>query len=281
VKARGALTTADRPTPNAAAPPAERPSWRSVAIPSEHGGWGLTVEPGLLGLLIAPSRAGGCIAAAALVAFVLRTPAKLVAVDLRRGRRLPRTALAARVAAAEAVALAVLVAGAVAWGAPGFWLPALAALPFVAVEAWFEVRSRGRRLAPELAGAVAVASVAAMVLLAGGESAALAVGAWAVLAGRSMTSIPHVRAQIALLRGRFEPRWTTTVGDGAAVVLAAAAVALDTHLLAGAIAVAGVVVAQSVAEHRLTPRPTVIGIHQTLLGLAVVVATAVGVLVTS
>lgn len=31
------------------------PSLVSVAPPSEHGGWGLTVEPGLLGILVAPS----------------------------------------------------------------------------------------------------------------------------------------------------------------------------------------------------------------------------------
>lgn len=30
---------------------APRSPWRSVALPSEHGGWGLTLEPGLLGLV--------------------------------------------------------------------------------------------------------------------------------------------------------------------------------------------------------------------------------------
>ena len=40
------------------APAATRPLWRSVAIPTEHGGWGLTLEPVVLGLAVAPSLAG-------------------------------------------------------------------------------------------------------------------------------------------------------------------------------------------------------------------------------
>ena len=179
-----------------------RSSWRSVALPAEHGGWGLTLEPGLLGLLIAPSAAGLCVALAAMVAFLARTPLKIVAVDRRRGRILERTRLAQRVAAGELAVLALLAAGAVILAAPRFWVPALVALPFLAVEAWFEVRSRGRRLVPELAGAVGVCSVAAMVVLADGQSGRLAAGVWLVLAARVATSIPHVRAQIARLHRR-------------------------------------------------------------------------------
>ena len=84
------MTTAQR----TAEPSAPRSPLRSVALPAEHGGWGLTLEPGLLGLLIAPSVAGACIAAAAMVAFLARTPLKLAAIDRRRCRDLARTRLA-------------------------------------------------------------------------------------------------------------------------------------------------------------------------------------------
>ena len=131
---------------------APRSMIRSVALPTEHGGWGLTLEPGLLGLLIAPSAAGACLAAAALVAFVARTPLKVVLVDRRRARSLARTRLAARVAAAELIILAALVAGALVLAEPWFWLPAIVAAPLILVESWFDVRSRSRRLVPELAG---------------------------------------------------------------------------------------------------------------------------------
>lgn len=48
----------------------QRPLWRSVAVPSEHGGWGLTFEPVLLGLIVAPSWAGVAIGVAAIVAIL-------------------------------------------------------------------------------------------------------------------------------------------------------------------------------------------------------------------
>ena len=92
------------------AKPAGRSTWRAVSVPTEHGGWGLTVEPAVLGLLIAPSGAGIALAFAAIVAFLLRTPVKIVLVDQFRGRSLHRTRVATGIAAAE---LAVLV---------GLWL---------------------------------------------------------------------------------------------------------------------------------------------------------------
>ncbi len=77
---------------------------------------------------------------------------------------------------------------------------------------------------PEVAGAVAVCSVVAMVVLADGGSGALAAGLWLVLAARVVTSIPHVRDRIAELHGRpVDPR-TARVADALALVLAAAAV---------------------------------------------------------
>src|SRR6478752_5565662 len=64
--------------------PAARSPWRAVAVPSEHGGWGLTFEPVLLGLLVAQSWAGLALGVAAVFAFLVRTPMKLVAIDRRR-----------------------------------------------------------------------------------------------------------------------------------------------------------------------------------------------------
>lgn len=53
--------------------PGRRPSLRSVAIPAEHGGWGLTLEPGILGVLVAPDLAGVLLGLAALLATALGT----------------------------------------------------------------------------------------------------------------------------------------------------------------------------------------------------------------
>ena len=132
-------------------PAAERPLWRQVAVPSEHGGWGLTLEPVLLGLLVAWSWAGLALGVAAFAAFMARTPLKLVAVDRRRDRSLDRTRLAAIVAATEVVLVLALAAFAFSAAGPAWLIPVLIAAPLVAVEWWFDVRSRGRRLLPELA----------------------------------------------------------------------------------------------------------------------------------
>ncbi|HEY5888400.1 MAG TPA: YwiC-like family protein [Acidimicrobiales bacterium] len=258
---------------------ASRHPLRGVALPSEHGGWGLTVEPGLLGLLVAPSLAGGCLALAAVVAFLARTPLKLALVDRRRGRELPRTVLARRVAAAELLVLAGLVATAVATAPAPFGWPAVVAAPLVGIESWFDVRSKGRRLAPELAGAIGVCSVTAMIVLADGESSRLAAGLWAVLTARVVASIPHVRDQIARLHGRPVSSIAGLIADGTALVVAALAVALDDRLLAGAVAVLAVVVVQRLTARGEIPPAVVLGMHQLALGFGVVLVTAAGVLI--
>ena len=255
-----------------------RPVWRQVAVPTEHGGWGLTIEPGLLGLLVSPSWAGACLAVATVLAFLARTPFKLALVDRRRGRRLPRTDLALRLAAGEGALLIglVVVAALLAEGAT-WWVPLAVAAPLVAIEFWYDVRSRSRRLVPEVAGAVAVASVAAAIALAGGEPADLAVALWIVLAARIVTSIPHVRSQIARLHERRPDVRVTRIGDASACGFAVVAVLVEPSVAAGAIAVLGVVVLQFVRRRRPLAPIKVIGVLQMLLGLAVVVVTAIGV----
>lgn len=258
-----------------------RSTVRTVVLPTEHGGWGLTAEPGLLGLLVAPSVSGLALALAALVAFLARTPLKLALVDRRRGRDLARTALARRVAALELLVLLGLVVAAVVTAESPFWVPLALATPLIAVEGWFDVRSRGRRLVPEVAGAVAVCSVAAMIVLADGGSAALAAGLWLVLAARVVTSIPHVRDRIAELHGRRTDPRVPVLADALALVLAALAAVLDHRLVAGAVAVFALVALQRLSARRPTPRAVVLGLRQTALGFGLVIVTALGVILTS
>ncbi len=63
-------------------------SFRSLVLPREHGSWSLALEPVALGLLVAPTRAGGWLALAAAAAFLARRPLKLTlttpAADPRR-----------------------------------------------------------------------------------------------------------------------------------------------------------------------------------------------------
>jgi hypothetical protein len=148
----------------------------------------------------------------------------------------------------------------------------------ILMEAWFDVRSRSRRLVPELAGAVGVCSVASMIVLADGGSGRLAAGVWALLVARVVTSIPHVRAQIARLHGRPSSAAGAAAADAGALVAAALAVWVDHSLAAGAVAIVAVVAIQRVTARGPVPRPVVLGMRQMAMGLAVVVVTALGVL---
>lgn len=255
-----------------------RAAWRAVALPDEHGGWGLTAEPALLGLLVAPSWAGAALAVAAMVAFLVRTPLKLVLVDRWRGRRLPRTRLAARIAAAELVLLAALAALALA-RAGGAWLvPVALASPLVGVELWFDMRSRGRRLVPELCGAAGIAAVAASVALAGGASARLAAALWLVLAARSVATIPFVRTQVVRLRRGSGPVADSDRAQIAGAALALAAVAVEWTVVAGTVFLLAVVALQTVWVRRPPVPAKVLGFRQLGIGLVLVAVTAAGVI---
>lgn len=254
-----------------------RPVLRRVAVPLEHGGWGLTGEPIALGLLVAPSISGALLGAAAVVAFLARTPVRFVLVDHWRGRDLPRTALACRVASVEVGSLAVVIVAVALRTADGWWVPLLAAAPLVAVELWFDMRSRGRRLVPELCGAVGIAAVAAAIARAGGASWPLSLGLWAVLAARSLAAIPLVRAQVQRLKGR-----DVDVGRLAVPAAIALAVALG-GWWAGPVPLASVVavtalVGWGVWSLRRPPvRVAVLGASQVASGLGLVLITAASV----
>ncbi len=252
---------------------------RSVAVPKEHGGWGLTLEPGLLGYLLAPGVAGLCVAMVALVGFLARTPLRLVLIDLHRGRSLERTRVACWVAASELVVFAALIVGAVASAQGTFWLPTIVAVPFFLVAFRFEMRSRGRRLVPELAGAVGICSVAATVVLVDGGAARLAAGTWLVLAARAVTSIPHVREMITRLHARPQLTRLGMFADGVALLAALGAAMLDPALIAGAVAMVLVVLIQRRWLRGAVVRAVVTGTRQMALGMFVVAACTFGVLV--
>jgi hypothetical protein len=248
-----------------------------VAIPSEHGGWGLTLEPVVLGLLVAWSWTGLLLGVAAFTAFLVRTPLKVVAVDRRRGRRLPRTRVAARVAATELVVLLAIVA----WCGrqAGWWwlVPAALAAPLVAVQLSFDVRSRGRRMIPELCGAAAMAGASAAIVVVGGGGAALAAGAWIVLAARSIASVPFVRVQIERLHHGDGSLVVSDIAQCTAVAFGLIAVAVDHRLAGGLVALVAMAAAQAVWSRRPAVPAKVLGVRQMALGLGLVLATALAV----
>ena len=261
--------------------PAPKPVrlWRQVAVPSEHGGWSLTAEPVMLGLVVAWSWPGLWLGLAAIVGFVARTPLKVVLVDKWRHRWLDRSRLAARIAAAEVALIAALgVAAAAGASNGGFWVPLAAAVPLIALELWFDMRSRSRRLVPELAGTVGIGSVVAAIALAAGESTALALGLWVVISARAAAAIPYARTMVFRAHGRPVSRWHSDLAQSLAVTAVAAAWLFDAIPFVPVAAVAAIAVFNFVAVRGPVRRAVVIGLQQMTLGIAVVVVTATAVL---
>jgi hypothetical protein len=156
------------------------------------------------------------------------------------------------------------------------WLPLVLIAPLVGTELWYDMRSRSRRLVPELAGAIGIAGVAAMIVLADGRSAGVAAACWVLLSARAVTSILNVRDLVQGLHGRPRHPASVWAGDLVALGLAATAVAIEPAAIVGAIAVAALVVVQRLLRLRPTPRAVILGLTQTALGLLVVFAIAAG-----
>ena len=262
---------------SAVSTPTARSDWREVALPSEHGGWSLTGEPALLGLLVAFSWAGLALGLAAMLAFVARTPLKVVLVDQWRHRWLDRTRLAATVLVAELVVLAALVAFAVLRADGRFWPPLAVAAPLIGLELWYDMRSRSRRLIPELAGTVGIGSIAAAIALADGTTARLSWGLWVVIAARSIGAIPYVRTQILRGRSRPSPLWHSDLAQFVAVAVGVVGWWADFVPGAAAVAVAVMAAINVVAVRRPPQRAVVIGIQQMVYGLVIVAVTAIAI----
>ncbi len=249
---------------------------RSVALPSEHGGWSLTLEPVLLGSIVAPTVTGLALGVAALAAFLTRTPLKLVLVDRWRRRNLPRTRLALKVALVYVtmLILAVLVAS---LGAEGrFWVPLGLALPLVVVGLWFDMRSKSRRLIPELAGTIGIGSVAGAIIVAGGGDWTSAFVAWGIVSLRAIATIPFVRTQLARAK---RPSHGTAQSDVAQLATAGMALigwASGVVPEAASAVICLLAMVQVVLTRTRPPRAAVIGAQQVVLGLTVVLVSGLG-----
>jgi hypothetical protein len=244
-----------------------------VAIPSEHGGWSLTLEPVLLGLIVAPSVAGVALGAAALLSFLFRTPLKLALVDTWRRRRLPRTEMAAWTAAVYGALLAIMLAFAGVRGQPSLWQPLLIALPMFAAALIYDVRSRSRRLTPEILGTIGIGSVVASMVLAVGGSASLAYGLWVIVSARAVAAVPLVRFQVRRAKGQSARVAGSDVAQGTAALIAVLGVAFTDVPAAAAVAIGGLALFGIVSARMAVPRVAVIGAQQVVLGLTVVLIT--------
>lgn len=258
--------------------PRQKVQWRAVALPTEHGGWGLIGEPALLGLVLAPSGAGAALVVASLAGFLARHPLKLALSDRRRGTRTARTALAEKLVLAYIALVLASAAIAVVLGGLRPLLPLAAVTPLALVQLAHDARLQGRRLAPELAGGAALASLAPALLLAGGWATAPALAAGVLMAAKASATVLYVRARLRLDRGQ--------PGQGGVAVAGHVAAALVAVLLAAAghspwLGVAGTLGLTLRAAHGLSRfhrvvKPRVVGFQELGFGIAFTAALAAG-----
>lgn len=173
-----------------------RVALRPLAVPAEHGAWGFLLEPIALALLAAPSLAGMAIAMAALATFLARHPLRLAATDWLRRRRYSRTVICERLAAAYVIVAIVALLIVIRLDGIRFLIPLAVAAPLALLQFIYDARNRGRATLPEMAGAVAMGSVAAAIALVAGRSVLFASALWCVALLRSIPAIMFVRAAL-------------------------------------------------------------------------------------
>ena len=171
--------------------PRARPSvFKDVVLPREHGSWSLAFEPMALGLLVAPSIAGGLLALALSAGFFARRPLRICFNEPRAERRATARGALAVCATVGVLAItsAILLAG-------FHWLIWLAPVACAgAVFAHFDRRGAGREEAAEIAGSAAFAMVPAALAILGGLNSFQALALAMVVLGRSVPSVLCVRA---------------------------------------------------------------------------------------
>jgi len=250
---------------------------RSIALPTEHGGWGFTLEPILLGLLVAPSASAWEISAAALGIFLARRPVKILSTDLVRGRWLPRSTIALLFALLYGgIALAGAIGALVTTEGP-FWIPVLLAVPFALLALRADAHSKNRALLAELSGSVAMGATVAAITVAGGWDLAPAFGLWLILAARDVAAIALVRGQVRRLHGKPVSADRIYAIQAAAVGIVAVAAAVGVVPWLGVVAVGLVGLVAIISLNREPIAAKTIGWTQMVVGLAVVLVTAAGV----
>jgi YwiC-like protein len=251
---------------------------RPIALPAEHGAWAFLCEPIALGLLLAPSIGGICLALAATGVFLGRHPVRLWAGDLRRGRPLRRTSVARTFSILYFLAAGCFFAAAFFVADKRTFLPLIIALPFVAVQFACDFVARNRALFAELAGVISTGAIAAAIALAAGWRHSAAFGLWAVMAGRAVPSTFYVRERLKLVHGELAcPQLVIMVHILALVaIVALASISVVPALAVVAMAILCWRAASGLIRNRDGMTAKKLGLAEIAFGVVTVLATTVG-----
>jgi len=196
-----------------------------MILPKEHGSWSLALEPIALGLLVAPSIAGGTLAIAAVAGFFLRRPLKILFRERDNDER--RKIAIADIFILSAIALAGFLLTAKIAGIEKLWplIPsALAGFAF----ALFDSRNEGREGAAEISGALAFGILPAAFATLAGWNFTAAISLAVVMLARSIPTVLFVRTFLRIKKGRAATMAPTIVAAVIAFLLAASLAMLKT-----------------------------------------------------
>ena len=135
---------------------------------------------------------------------------------------MPQSKVAAKFLFYYFAAFAIGTAGTLATSDFHILLPLIIAAPLAVVPIYFDSIAKSRKLAPEIAGTLAITSSAAVIALAGGWSIAASGAIWLILICRWIPSILYVRSRLLLEKGKPYRVSIPVIMSAAAVVVAVA-----------------------------------------------------------
>ena len=251
---------------------------KGLALPNEHGSWSILFEPLIAGIAVAPSWGAPFIALLFVAGFLAHQPLRVCLIDLRNGRKMPHTVAAVALAASSLV-IALIGLGGV-WKIAGIdsLVPLIAAVPLAVLQLGYDVAGKSRRAIPELAGAIALSSSAAIAAHAAGWSSAAALALWCVFVCRLIPSLLYVRNRLLLEKRKTlsvaSPIMAHVLALVAVAALAASALSPKLAVLAFVILLVRAIVGLS--PWRLKLRAMQIGILEIVFGAITVLSVIFG-----
>ena len=190
-----------------------------IVLPPEHGSWSLLLEPLVTGFAIAFSPAVPWIALMTVGAFFGRQPLKW---RVLAGKNSPVARMAEK---CFLLFFLITLVGAIGVALnAGTWafFPLAVAAPMAIQQLVLDISTRGRSLIAELAGAVAISSSVAVMVVAAGLGLPSAIALWVVFACRFVPSILYVRNRLLLEKGKRAVRTLANVAHLVALLIVTA-----------------------------------------------------------
>jgi hypothetical protein len=157
-------------------------------------------------------------------------------------------------------------------------MPLIIAGPLALVPIYFDAIGKSRKLAPELAGSIAINASAAVIALAGGWGLSAAIALWAILVCRWIPSILYVRNRLLVEKGKEFSAIVPILVSVAAVVIAGALAiyGLSPWLVVPMMVVLALRAAIGLSPYSKRRKAMQIGVFEVIYGAITVAAIVVG-----